>query len=649
MRWIVRLISGVVMLALLALGLVLLIPTEEIARRAAAQVEAMTGRSLTIAGPVKARIWPRLAVSTGRIELANADWAADVPLLSAESLGIELDTAALIGGSIRITGLDLAAPQIRLERHRDGRVNWDLAPAGGVGGTAGEGGGGSDITLAEARLRDGSFSLIDHASGAQHSASAINATLQLPDMAAAAELAMTARLNGQALDISLNAAPAAALLSGARANGKLALAVGGSRLDFTGSFGHAPLQLDGALHLDAADRPALAALIGQPLPELPPGFGARVVRLDGRAVLGADQRLALRDALLVLDDTRLRLRADLSTAGARPRIEGSISAEGPLRLPAGGSSDSGGASTGWSTAPINLSALHALDAEVEFSAPGINASGLNSGALRGRLALADGRAVVTLSELAAYEGRLSGTVVVNGRGRGSARADLVVEGVALQPLLRDVAGYDRLIARADGKLSLLSSAASVAEMMQRLEGSGQISLGKGELRGLDLVGMLRNLDPGYVGAGQSTIFDGIDTGPFSIAEGILRADALTLRAPYLRAEGRGTIGIAGRTLDYRVIPTALQNADGTGGVTVPLMITGSWAAPRYRLDLEALARPKIEAERARAEERAKQELARQVERRLGVSAQEGETLEDAAKRRLEEEVRRGLGRLLGGN
>jgi AsmA protein len=85
----------------------------------------------------------------------------------------------------------------------------------------------------------------------------------------------------------------------------------------------------------------------------------------------------------------------------------------------------------------------------------------------------------------------------------------------------------------------------------------------------------------------------------------------------------------------------LQKEDGTGGLSVPLKITGPWARPRFQLDMEALAKPKLDAERARAEKK--------LAEKLGADTENGETLEDAAKRKLETELRRGLGKLFGGN
>jgi AsmA protein len=145
---------------------------------------------------------------------------------------------------------------------------------------------------------------------------------------------------------------------------------------------------------------------------------------------------------------------------------------------------------------------------------------------------------------------------------------------------------------------------------------------------------------------------------------VLANDDLSFKAPYVTATGAGTVGLGARTLNYRLRPTALAAVDGTGGVMVPLLVTGTWAAPKFRLDLESLAKERLEeeakkleerarAEAAAAEARAKAALEQKAQDELGITRKEGESLEDAAKRRaqeaLEAETGRLLNRLLGGN
>ncbi|MDO8883151.1 AsmA-like C-terminal region-containing protein, partial [Pseudotabrizicola sp.] len=266
------------------------------------------------------------------------------------------------------------------------------------------------------------------------------------------------------------------------------------------------------------------------------------------------------------------------------------------------------------------------------------------------------RAVFDLRQIAAYQGTVSGQFVVNGRGGLSVGGDLVLAGLAMQPLLIDLGGYDRLIGNGDLRLKFLGVGNSIDAIMRSFSGSGSVSLGKGELRGLDLAGMLRTLDTGYVGAGQKTIFETVSAS-FVIDKGVLTNNDMVFKAPYVTASGNGAVNLGARTLDYRLRPVALAAVDGSGGVMVPLLITGTWANPKFRLDLEALARERFEeqakelearakAEAAAAEARARVELARKAEQELGIVRQNGESLEDAARRRAQEAIDAEAGRLL---
>ena len=97
---------------------------------------------------------------------------------------------------------------------------------------------------------------------------------------------------------------------------------------------------------------------------------------------------------------------------------------------------------------------------------------------------------------------------------------------------------------------------------------------------------------------------------------------------------------------------------------VPLLITGPWADPTFRLDLESIARERMEAEAKAVEERlkaeakaaedeAKAELEERLEQELGIEIAPDESLGEAAQRglekALEEEALKALEDILGGD
>ncbi|MBN2630331.1 MAG: AsmA family protein [Rhodobacteraceae bacterium] len=671
MRWLIRLLLGALVLAFLAGAALILIPGEKIAGLAAARFAEITGRSLQIEGAVRPSIWPVLGVQTGAVTISNADWSDAGPMLRAQSLSISLDMAALIAGDVRITGIRAEAPEVILERARDGRENWVFGGASGGTATPGMAGEGTPFTLDLAEIEAGSFTFIDHGTGSRSNLTAIDGTLRIPAFAGKAEVDFRALHQGQAFAARAVIAEFAPFLEGRVVGLDASLTAGDAKVAFAGRAGWNPMSADGEVTADLADLAAITRLAGVARPDLPQGLGARAVTVKGRMTLTDTASLHLRGGVVGLDTNRLSVEADLTTAGERPKLSAQVSA-GALSLAQapggqggaiGGGARGGAEAAGWPTDQIDVSALGLMDASVALTADSVDLGLARLGATRLLLTNDRGRAVFDLRQIAVYQGTVTGQFVVNSRGGLSVGGDLRLSDLAMQPLLTDLGGFDRLIGTGDLTLKFLGVGASVDAIARSLSGSGKVSLGKGELRGLDIAGMLRTLDAGFVGAGQKTIFDAI-TASFVIDRGVLSNDDLAFKAPYVTATGAGRIGIGARTLDYRLRPTALAAVDGSGGVMVPLLISGTWANPKFRLDMESLAREQFEDEakaleaRARAEAkaaeaRAKAEVEQKLQDELGITRQEGESLEDAARRgaqqALEQEAARALNRLLGGN
>lgn len=660
MRWIIRVGLGLAVLVLLALGLAAMVPSERVAAAVAAQFESLTGRKLVLQGELKPRLWPNLGVTTGPVSIANADWAkGEPPLLAAESLSIDVNFGALFGGEVRIIGLSADQPQLNLERSPEGRANWEFQAQGDGTVPAAA----PAFTLDEGRIIGGSIRFDDRQSGRVIALDAVDGRLSIPEVSGPFTLSATGLASGQKVALDLSGGVFSTFVMGRVVPVKLALTAGGSRLDFDGRGGIAPLVAEGALQANLADLPALGGLLGTALAAPAPGFGQKALTVAGKLTLDDTGTAFLRGAEIVADDNRLTGDLDLRPGEARPKLSAELTAA-PILVASDAAA--GEAATrqapGWPEGEIDVTALAAMDAEIALSAPSIDLGPLTLGATRAVITVDRARAVFDIRQMEAYGGTVTGDFVVNGRGGLSVGGRLALAGIQTQPLLSDLAGYDRLLSTGDLEVKFLGVGNSIAAIMASLEGEGALELGKGELRGLDIGGMLRTLDTGYVGEGQKTIFDGL-AGTFTMAKGVLTNRDLKLIAPYLTASGAGEIGLGARTLDYRIRPTALAAEDGTGGVMVPLLITGPWAAPRFRLDLESIAREKMEAEAKAAAERAaeaakaaeaaaKAELEQRLKDELGVEIAPEEGLGDAAIRgateALEDQARKALEDILRG-
>ena len=121
MRWIFRLVSALVVVALFAVGAVAMLPAERIAGLVADQFKAATGRDLTIQGDIRPSVWPELGIKTGEITVSNAEWSNAGPMIQAQGLSIGVDIQALWGGAIR-QGYCCARLALGAARHQDRTV-----------------------------------------------------------------------------------------------------------------------------------------------------------------------------------------------------------------------------------------------------------------------------------------------------------------------------------------------------------------------------------------------------------------------------------------------------------------------------------------------------------------------------------------------
>ena len=687
MRWIFRILGALVVLVLLAVGMLFLIPSERIAKLAAEQFEAQTGRTLTISGEVKPRLWPQIGVRAEGIVVSNASWSEQPVMLTAERLSVGVDATALMGGAVKVEQMQLDGPKVLLERAADGRANWDfsthtVATADPVQNTGGAtvsapapSGAPTDISLALGKITDGEITFVDHAGGVIQRASAIDLEARLPSFQGAARVDGSALYNGAAVNFDGQVATLAAFLEGALSDVSLSLKSGGTDVLLTGKAGLSPLGFSGDAVVESRERAQIFQAIGQIAPKLPSGLGREVIALSSGVTLASEGSLHLRGMKLGLDRNTVSGDVDILTSGPRPKIVANLSA-GTLDLTGISQEGRGGPtsapSAGWSSDPIDVSALQAVDAEITLRTGAIELGAAKLDAVSVRAVNDAGRLVATLNPVTAYGGAVTGEVIVNSRGGLSSRVNLALEGLQMQPALSQFVKFDRLVGTANGRINVLMVGSSLDALMRSLDGEGALSMGRGEILGLDLAGMLRNLDASYRGEGASTIFDGLSAS-FSVVDGILNNKDLDLKAPLMTATGSGAVNIGQQTVDYRVVPTALADEEGQG-IRVPVLINGSWWNIRYRPDLEFLVDEKLEEERrqlearareeaAAAEARAKaaaeakvQELANEVQQKIAEELDvapetvvDGQSVEDALKKKLEDEISGALGGLLGGN
>lgn len=639
MRLIRILLMVVVAVVLGLVALLVLLPGEKIAKIAADQVRAQTGRELVFDGEVGISWYPILGVKTGPVQLANADWSDAGPMFKAESAQIGVDAMSLIGGTIRITQIDLGSPDVLLEVAKDGRANWDLFPQGAEAGqptTATSEGGGAmgGLVLESLAVRDARLRYVDRG-GESFEIKDLDAALRWPDTAGPAEIDVTLRPANEAVEVSAVVDDLEGLLGGKISALRANVAAAGGKVAFDGRAAMDP-QAAGRLDVDLSSADGFMAALG-----LGPVGIAGKTTFKGDVTYTKDGQIALRDGQVAALGNALAVEADVAMGGTRPLVNAKVGANA-LSLAAflGGESESSG--SGWSKAPIDASGLGAIDGNIALAAESVDLGTAKIGRVRAGVSIDNSRAVITLREVNAYDGVATGTIVANNRGGFSTSAKLSVKNVEMQKALGELVGIDKFTGKADATLSVLGSGGSMHAIMNSLSGEGAVNVGQGKILGIDLDRLLRG-QPG----GGVTVFDSLGA-TWTMSKGILSNDDLLLSLPNVLAKGEGTIGIGPRNMDYLFTPQLRNETED--GFAVPVEIKGTWDSPKIVPRLDKAFGSDVELEIEEKKEELKSKAEEKIKEKLGVTAtEEGQSTEDALKQKLEEKAKDKLKSLLGGD
>ncbi len=651
MKWIYRILGVFFVLILLIVGALFLIPTDRIAQIATDQFEAQTGRALTIGSDIRPTVWPKIGIQIEDITIANAPWSDQGPMVSAESVAVGVGLSALLGGKIEVDRFELVRPRILLETSADGEQNWDIYPTASdtlisSENTQDTANAVPEFSIAFGQITDGSITFMDHASGRVERLEDLNVVLRMPDISQSVIMDATGLYNAAFVDFDATLDTALDFIGGQTSGLDIAAVIGGTSLSLSGSISNAPFRFDGQINISSSERAQLFNALGQSVPELPQGFGKDIISLRSDVLFAdQDQSLQLRNIILKLDDNQLT--GDIGILqDERPKITANLQTDALDLSALGGRGEarrSDAGSNGWSTDTIDVSALGLLDADLKFSSGPINLGDVNLDTVNLTVALDTGRLVANFNPVSLYGGAISGDVVVNSRNGLSTRANIALSNLQLEPFLTAVADVDRLVGQADATVNVLAVGNSMDALMRSLEGDGNLSIGQGELLGLDIQGMILSLDMNYRGEGTKTIFNGI-TASYTLSNGVMRNNDLMLDAPLLTATGSGQVNIGEQNTNYRLVPTAFPS-EGGSGITLPIVISGPWDNLKYQPELSAL----IGQDLSSLEDAARQNVREQLGDALGTNTPvTPETIRDTLEDAVTDTVRDTIQERLGG-
>jgi AsmA protein len=401
--------------------------------------------------------------------------------------------------------------------------------------------------------------------------------------------------------------------------------------------GEEALELHAELRSNTFNPRAMLESLGlQPPDTADPDVFSRMA-LDLSASGGTD-RLTVNPLLITLDDSSLRGEGGVELSGPRPMIRFELRGDRlnldrylPPEVEQARVPEVPG-EVAKADLPIDLPAelMRSFDIDGNLRLDGLTLFGLTLEGIEMKLRARDGEWRIEPLVGSGYEGRMESHLTVDARPdvpRYAARVRL--ERIAIGALLEALWQKEsRLLGTGNVALEIDAVGASVNALTSSLNGTGELRLTDGAVRGINVARIIRHADarlrgetPEDDGEPNETDFSEL-SGSFRIDNGVVRNDDLAASSPLLRATGRGSADLPAQTMDYRVDTTLVATIEGQSGrsleelrgVNLPIRITGAFSEPRFRLDLEDVVRERVD-ERIRRETDRLQERLRE---RLGV-------------------------------
>lgn len=531
----------------IALLLVVGVPSGFLTSTIASRVESATGYRLSIDGTTKISLWPTLNVTLNDLTLADPKDRSGITRLTVDSVQADMSLSSVWSGRPKISELVVTHPVLHqpLLRERLPNAGTSSKPLALDADGA---------TIDRVKVTDGEIAFARVRDRVEGRISAVNAEA----------------------------------------------VVGRDRkVDITGTarVGEHPTRFDikAAAPAPPTDRPTIPVNFAIDMPDVLKSqlTGHAEMRLNGDVVM-------INGINGALGDGAFNGWASVDIA-SKPLVKVDLDFQ-RLAIPLAKSPD-GASGRPWSDAPIDVSGLNYVDAQIRLSANEAAIGDARLAPLALDAKLAGGVLKAGTANLGAYGGQVSGEVILDatsGAPSFAMHSDLV--GVRALPLLQGIAEFDRIDGKLQAKLALRSAGTSQRALMANMQGTAFVNFQDGVIRGINVAQMIRSLTSGTLNGWQDNQDHSQEqntdlsqlSASFRIDKGQAVTTDLNLIGPLVRVTGAGTIALDTKMMGFRVEPKLVMTTEGQGrtnepvGFGIPVMIQGTWSQPRIFPDMAGM-------------------------------------------------------------
>ena len=577
MRTAVKWTVGFVLALLVALTLLVAFGLNSLRGPITRAVTEATGRELVIDGKMRA-VWswthPRFRVE--RVSFANADWAQEDYLFTADAVEAEVSVLPLLRGRVVIPDLHLEGADVNLEQDEEGRQNWVLDSNKEDQKKE------SRVHIERLTLNRGQLSYAD--AGRDIDIQGDLSTDQTGLVFAAAGTYQGLKLSasghaGHVLSLRDEANPFPL---------KAEAKIGGTQLSVDGSItGLVGLKkIDTRIRLSGRSMSDLYDIINVALPQTPSYV------TEGRLV---------REGTLIryekfmgkVGSSDLSGTIQIDTGAKRPFMQGDLQSKvvdlADLGVVVG--TEEPREDGVLPDAPFDPARWDSVDADVRIKAGTIQRpKQLPLENLSARIQMKDRVLTLNPLEFGIAGGKFAGPVTLDGR-KDTIRAVLQmrVQKLQLAELFPTIKSNKASVGDIGGLVELSGSGNSVAQMLGSSSGKigffmdgGEISRFMMELVALDLWGIasvkLKGDEPVEI---RCAVAD------FNVKDGVMNTNAFLFDTAVAKVEGGGTINLKTEAMDLKLNPKPKDNS--LASLNSPLYVRGTFSQPKPSPDVGKLA------------------------------------------------------------
>lgn len=164
--------------------------------------KTLTGREVTVEGPVTARLFPWPRFTAENVRIANPPGLEGRPFASAARITVKMTLAGLLQGGIDVESIDVEEPQVDFERLATGEGNWLLKPSADLLRSDVL----SRVRLDKITLTGGTLNFRDRRRGETLTLDDINADVASPGIAGPWRMRARAVYDDRPVDLAVNTA-----------------------------------------------------------------------------------------------------------------------------------------------------------------------------------------------------------------------------------------------------------------------------------------------------------------------------------------------------------------------------------------------------------------------------------------------------------